>query len=191
MPNLPSFRSIWSCTVLITGQLISQLLFGVIFDHACQVWQDQCGEQGSCWIYDSKFLATGMLYLCIITKILTCLSFLGAFCIYKPPPTNGEDLIINDASEMRWSISRHLCDHVFVFFTGSAVSFSRQFVLVSAQRIACMVNLHVHVVCTRWGSLLNVRLTHCVMYFHCTKAAAKLTVYVLKTLKKSFVLSSY
>ena len=75
--------------LLFPGAVPFPLLFGLMFDQVCLVWQQTCNdEQGSCWIYDNQSLGKRLMYMIIAVKILSTSSFLGAFLVYKPPINN-------------------------------------------------------------------------------------------------------
>ena len=41
----------------IFGTIPGPLLFGLLFDSACQYWQLECGRRGNCWVYDNGKLS--------------------------------------------------------------------------------------------------------------------------------------
>ena len=54
------------------------IILAAIFDSACDVFQYKCGEKGSCWVYDSDFLAKGLCIWVVVIKVLsTSMYFLG------------------------------------------------------------------------------------------------------------------
>jgi hypothetical protein len=72
--------------IFFPGAVPFPLLFGLMFDQVCLVWQEICGdEKGSCWIYDNQSFATRLMYTVIAVKTLSTLSFITAFLVYKPP----------------------------------------------------------------------------------------------------------
>lgn len=71
------------------GGIPGPVLLGTLFDSACLMWQGKEGQhRGSCWIYDSHYMAVGMTITLIIISIIKTLCYLAAFLVYKPPPTN-------------------------------------------------------------------------------------------------------
>ena len=71
-------RSAYTNVVPIPGMVPFPLLLAVIFDTACEVFQYKCGEKGSCWVYDSDYLATGLAIWVVCIKLLsTSMYFLG------------------------------------------------------------------------------------------------------------------
>ena len=77
----------------LAGNVPGPIVFGVIFDTACLVWQYRCDERGSCWIYDSLFVAEGIFWACIVVKSISSLGFLLALLVYRPPPDETIDEI--------------------------------------------------------------------------------------------------
>ena len=77
----------------MAGNVPGPIVFGVIFDTACLVWQYRCDERGSCWIYDSLFVAEGIFWACIVVKSISSLGFLLALLVYRPPPDETIDEI--------------------------------------------------------------------------------------------------
>ena len=72
------YRSAYTNVVPIPGMVPFPLLLAVIFDTACEVFQYKCGEKGSCWVYDSDYLATGLAIWVVCIKLLsTSMYFLG------------------------------------------------------------------------------------------------------------------
>ena len=66
------------------GSVPGPIAFGSVIDLSCLLWQDKCGEQGSCYLYQNSAmsqytLVTGIIYKVIITKwIYLCFNtFLG------------------------------------------------------------------------------------------------------------------
>jgi len=60
----------------LMGSIPGPLLFGYVFDQACELWEQDCGEKGSCLLYDHEKLSFALLGTMIITKMiyLLCLS---------------------------------------------------------------------------------------------------------------------
>ena len=79
------------------GNVPGPIIFGLVFDVACVVWQTTCeGEEGSCWIYDSQFVAEGIFIACLVVKGVSTLSFLLAYCLYKPP--DQEEILVKETT---------------------------------------------------------------------------------------------
>ena len=68
------------------GTVPGPVLFGVIFDNVCTVWQRTCSEDGACWIYDNQRLGIAILLIVICLKLISAFFFgMGALC-YRAPP---------------------------------------------------------------------------------------------------------
>ncbi len=63
------------------------IIFGIILDEACIVWQKSCDRLGACWIYDSHKMAFLVFILSMVVKIISTGCFLIAAAVYKPRPT--------------------------------------------------------------------------------------------------------
>ena len=62
----------------VFGSIPGPLLFGAIFDSVCLKWEDVCGRNGNCWIYDNVGLSRGSFYLALPCVFVSAvLSFLA------------------------------------------------------------------------------------------------------------------
>lgn len=62
------------------------VLLGLIFDHTCLLWQENCtGQRGACWIYDINRLGVGFSLVGVVVKSFSCFCFTMGSCLYKPP----------------------------------------------------------------------------------------------------------
>ncbi|CAJ1055087.1 solute carrier organic anion transporter family member 4A1 [Xyrichtys novacula] len=68
------------------GGIPGPIAFGSVIDLSCLLWQDQCGEQGSCYLYHNSAMSRYTLIAGIIYKALGILFFLLASVLYTPPP---------------------------------------------------------------------------------------------------------
>ncbi|XP_023106797.2 solute carrier organic anion transporter family member 4A1 isoform X1 [Felis catus] len=67
------------------GGIPGPIAFGWVIDKACLLWQDQCGQQGSCFVYQNSAMSRYMLIVGLVYKVLG-LSFFAAACLlYKHP----------------------------------------------------------------------------------------------------------
>jgi hypothetical protein len=67
------------------GAVPGPILFGVVIDSTCLVWQDSCGEHTSCWIYDNASVGRNFFLLLMGLKLLSTLLYMLAYIVYKPP----------------------------------------------------------------------------------------------------------
>lgn len=52
-----------------TGGIPGPIAFGSVIDISCLLWQDQCGEQGSCYLYHNSAMSQYTLVAGIIYKV--------------------------------------------------------------------------------------------------------------------------
>ena len=74
------------CSSLSTGHVPAPFIFAAIFDSACYVWQENCGETGSCWIYDSSALSWGMSWVVVVSAGVNIVCAVLSLFLYKDPP---------------------------------------------------------------------------------------------------------
>lgn len=67
------------------GGIPGPIAFGWVIDKACLLWQDQCGQQGSCFVYQNSAMSRYMLIAGLVYKVLGFLFFATACLLYKPP----------------------------------------------------------------------------------------------------------
>ncbi|XP_029995169.1 solute carrier organic anion transporter family member 4A1 [Sphaeramia orbicularis] len=68
------------------GGIPGPIAFGSVIDISCLLWQDKCGEQGSCYLYKNSAMSQYTLVAGIIYKVLGTIFFLLASILYQPPP---------------------------------------------------------------------------------------------------------
>ncbi|XP_062041495.1 solute carrier organic anion transporter family member 4A1-like [Lepus europaeus] len=68
------------------GGIPGPIAFGWVMDKACLLWQDQCGQQGSCFVYQNAAMSRSMLGVGLTYKVLGFIFFASACYLYKPPP---------------------------------------------------------------------------------------------------------
>lgn len=54
---------------LFTGGIPGPIAFGWVIDKACLLWQDQCGQQGSCFVYQNSAMSRYMLITGLAYKV--------------------------------------------------------------------------------------------------------------------------
>ncbi|CAG2204508.1 SLCO4A [Mytilus edulis] len=70
--------------VRLLGTTPGPIFLGAIIDSSCDVWQDTCGEQGSCWIYNKTDLGLRIMVWWICLKVLGFIFLFLAAKFYKP-----------------------------------------------------------------------------------------------------------
>ncbi|KAM4609729.1 solute carrier organic anion transporter family member 4A1 [Polymixia lowei] len=68
------------------GGIPGPIAFGSVIDISCLLWQDKCGEQGSCYLYQNSAMSQYILIAGIIYKVFGTVFFLLASVLYQPPP---------------------------------------------------------------------------------------------------------
>ncbi|XP_046573481.1 solute carrier organic anion transporter family member 4A1-like [Haliotis rubra] len=68
------------------GTTPGPLMLGTIIDSACRVWQDICGQTGSCWIYEKSEMGIRIFIWWIMVKGVAVFFFFLAQYFYRPPP---------------------------------------------------------------------------------------------------------
>ncbi|XP_052040487.1 solute carrier organic anion transporter family member 4A1 isoform X2 [Apodemus sylvaticus] len=74
------------------GSIPGPIAFGWVIDKACLLWQDQCGHQGSCFVYENEAMSRYMLIAGLSFKVLGFLFFVAAYFLYKSPPVSSDGL---------------------------------------------------------------------------------------------------
>ncbi|XP_069892897.1 solute carrier organic anion transporter family member 4A1-like [Dipodomys merriami] len=74
------------------GSIPGPIAFGWVIDKACLLWQDQCGHQGSCFVYQNAAMSRYMLTAGLSYKVLGFLFFTTACFLYKSPSGSPEGL---------------------------------------------------------------------------------------------------
>ncbi|XP_024094864.2 solute carrier organic anion transporter family member 4A1 isoform X1 [Pongo abelii] len=78
--------------VRILGGIPGPIAFGWVIDKACLLWQDQCGQQGSCLVYQNSAMSRYILIMGLLYKVLGVLFFAIACCLYKPLSESSDGL---------------------------------------------------------------------------------------------------
>ncbi|XP_009071712.1 PREDICTED: solute carrier organic anion transporter family member 4A1 [Acanthisitta chloris] len=68
------------------GGIPGPIAFGSMIDKSCLLWQDQCGEQGSCYVYQNSAMGRYTLITGLVYKVLGTTFFIVSCLLYKPPP---------------------------------------------------------------------------------------------------------
>nr|XP_057941603.1 solute carrier organic anion transporter family member 4A1 [Doryrhamphus excisus]XP_057941604.1 solute carrier organic anion transporter family member 4A1 [Doryrhamphus excisus]XP_057941605.1 solute carrier organic anion transporter family member 4A1 [Doryrhamphus excisus] len=81
------------------GGIPGPIAFGSMIDISCLLWQDQCGDQGSCYVYQNSAMSRYTLVAGIIYKVLGTVFFLLASILYQPPPESPQSSCQNTNPE--------------------------------------------------------------------------------------------
>ncbi|XP_031228838.1 solute carrier organic anion transporter family member 4A1 isoform X4 [Mastomys coucha] len=74
------------------GSIPGPIAFGWVIDKACLLWQDQCGHQGSCFVYENEAMSRYLLIAGLTFKVLGFLFFIAAYFLYKSPSVSSDGL---------------------------------------------------------------------------------------------------
>lgn len=79
---------------LFTGSIPGPIAFGWVIDKACLLWQDQCGQQGSCFVYQNSAMSWYLLIAGLGYKVSRATSlqecFGGGVGALEPTPKSQE-----------------------------------------------------------------------------------------------------
>lgn len=84
----------------ILGSVPGPLIFGLLFDDSCLLWQEECGLRGNCWIYDRSQLSYNVISLGFPTYFLGFVFFFLAWLTFsekKEDNTNSDTLELNSS----------------------------------------------------------------------------------------------
>ncbi|XP_033728387.1 solute carrier organic anion transporter family member 4A1-like isoform X2 [Pecten maximus] len=76
----------------LLGTTPGPLMLGSIIDSACKVWQDICGETGSCWIYEKSNMGIRIFIWWCLVKSCSIICYFLAQYFYRPPTDKTDEL---------------------------------------------------------------------------------------------------
>lgn len=62
----------------LMGSIPGPIIFGFVFDQVCQLWEPDCGEIGSCLLYDHAKMSNSLFGIIIVIKIIYLLCLGGS-----------------------------------------------------------------------------------------------------------------
>ncbi|XP_068184220.1 solute carrier organic anion transporter family member 4A1 [Antennarius striatus] len=68
------------------GSIPGPIAFGSLIDNSCILWQDKCGEQGSCYLYRNSAMSWYTMAAGVIYKVMGLVFLWLASVSYRPPP---------------------------------------------------------------------------------------------------------
>nr|XP_060627962.1 solute carrier organic anion transporter family member 4A1 [Anolis sagrei ordinatus] len=93
------------------GGIPGPIAFGSMIDKSCLLWQNQCGEQGSCFVYQNFAMSRYTLTAGLIYKVMGSLFFLLACLLYKPPPPESIPGSSNTSENGNCDLQKNKCPH--------------------------------------------------------------------------------
>ena len=67
-----------------TGSIPGAIIFGLLLDNACVLWNEECGVRGRCHYYDRYKVAISTVLYGVAMKVIAIACFSGALLTYKP-----------------------------------------------------------------------------------------------------------
>ena len=64
----------------------------MVFDDACLLWQNDCGETGACLYYDNEAIGLNVFLLVVCFKVFSLILIVMAWLLYKPPKKETDDV---------------------------------------------------------------------------------------------------
>ncbi|KAH0619232.1 hypothetical protein JD844_019086 [Phrynosoma platyrhinos] len=93
------------------GGIPGPIAFGSMIDKSCLLWQNQCGEQGSCFVYQNFAMSRYTLTAGLIYKVMGSLFFLLSCLLYKPPPSESIPGSSNTSENGNCDLQKRKCLH--------------------------------------------------------------------------------
>lgn len=81
---------------IFAGTIPGSVLMGVATDAGCLVWQTECEEDVSCWVYDNDIVSRNYFIIGIVTKLCSLLFFFLAHWFYIPPKQDCVDFTVEN-----------------------------------------------------------------------------------------------
>jgi len=84
------------------GTIPAAPIIGGIIDYSCVLWQDDCGEYGSCYAYDNQKMGIYLMSAGLIVKFFSVFFLVLTYIVYKPPvepktePNNAAHVVAED-----------------------------------------------------------------------------------------------
>ncbi|KAG0725993.1 Solute carrier organic anion transporter family member 4A1 [Chionoecetes opilio] len=70
--------------IRLLGTIPGPILFGVLFDHTCVLWQSTCGREGACRSYDNFYMSRYMMAISVLFKFLSTIFYIVSWWLYSP-----------------------------------------------------------------------------------------------------------
>ncbi|KAK3093809.1 hypothetical protein FSP39_020494, partial [Pinctada imbricata] len=76
----------------LLGTIPGPVLTGYVIDQSCGLWQDFCGERGSCWVYDRTQMSWRLFVWWVCVKVFSGVLFLISSCLVKEADYDDKEL---------------------------------------------------------------------------------------------------
>ncbi|XP_067625619.1 solute carrier organic anion transporter family member 4A1 [Eurosta solidaginis] len=89
--------------VRLLGTIPAPMIFGILIDDTCILWQETCEQDGAgvgaCLVYDNNNMSKYMWLLALVGKTLSVLFFFGALWFYIPPKQTNVQTVNNSTDK--------------------------------------------------------------------------------------------
>lgn len=72
--------------IRLVGCIPLPIIYGRVLDTSCRTWGMECGECGSCYVYDNHSMAVSMSYVSLLVKGFNLMLLIAVNFSYKRPP---------------------------------------------------------------------------------------------------------
>ncbi|PIK42944.1 putative solute carrier organic anion transporter family member 4A1 [Apostichopus japonicus] len=73
------------------GTIPGPIVFGLLIDKSCMIWEDDCDDVRTCWLYENDQFALYLFLILIVFRTLSITFFTAAYFTYKPVTKKGEE----------------------------------------------------------------------------------------------------
>ncbi|XP_067934686.1 solute carrier organic anion transporter family member 4A1-like [Watersipora subatra] len=88
------------------GTIPAGPMIGGIIDYSCILWQEECGENGSCYAYDNKNMGVYLMCTGLIVKFFSVLFLVLTYVVYKPPVESKKDTAIDSEVDVNFIVTQ-------------------------------------------------------------------------------------
>lgn len=74
----------------LLGSVPGPIVFGILLDSSCLLWETNCDGSANCWLYDNKMSAQGFLILTASCEVIATTCLILALATYKSPSEQSE-----------------------------------------------------------------------------------------------------
>nr|XP_054751159.1 solute carrier organic anion transporter family member 4A1-like [Lytechinus pictus] len=74
----------------LLGSVPGPIIFGLLLDNSCLLWESSCDGSANCWLYDNKLSARGFLILSASCEFIAAICLTLALVSYKSPSKQSE-----------------------------------------------------------------------------------------------------
>ncbi|RDD42163.1 Solute carrier organic anion transporter family member 4A1 [Trichoplax sp. H2] len=94
----------------LIGGLIGPVIFGVILDHSCSLWDENCNQRGFCWAYHNDTLSLLVFAAMATFKSLKLIAYLLAWHFYPVSQESNKRNCFSDNRLKEKSNTRNISD---------------------------------------------------------------------------------